>query len=99
MAAYHLQMAGDVGGAVRLWIDAARLSARRSGFVEAIAQLQGALDLLATQDESEGRLQLELRVHMALGGSVPEQRGFSSPECGRAYAHALALCRRLGDAR
>ena len=41
MAAYHLQMAGDVGGAVRLWIDAARLSARRSGFVEAIAQLQG----------------------------------------------------------
>ena len=99
MAAYHLQMAGDVGGAVRLWIDAARLSAHRSGFVEAIAQLQGALDLLGTQDESEGRLQLELRVHMALGGIYTEQRGFSSPECGRAYAHALALCRRLGDAR
>jgi class 3 adenylate cyclase/tetratricopeptide (TPR) repeat protein len=96
--AYHLQTAGDIDRAVIAWINAARLSARRSGFVEAISQLQGALLLLDTQRKTRDRARLELRVHMALGGIYAEHRGFSSVECGQAYAHALALCEHLGDA-
>jgi class 3 adenylate cyclase/predicted ATPase len=96
--AYHFQAAGDVDNAVHYLISAAKLSARRSGFVEAIAQLQGALGLLATQPRSQARLRLELRVHLALGGIYAEYRGFSSADCGRAYATALELCRELDDA-
>ena len=98
MLAHHLQMAGDVDRAVSLWIDAARLSARRSGFREAIAQLDGALNLLATHRNTRSQWQLELRVRLLLGGIYAEYRGFSSDECGRAYARALELCQRLGDA-
>ena len=95
--AYHFQAAGDVDNAGHFLINAAKLSARRSGFVEAIAQLQSALNLLATQPRSRARMQLELRVHLALGGIYAEYRGFSSAQCGGAYATALELCRELGD--
>jgi class 3 adenylate cyclase/tetratricopeptide (TPR) repeat protein len=96
--AHHLQSAGEIDRAIALWISAAKLSARKSGFVEAIAQLEEALRLCATQPPSTGRLRLELRVHLALGGIYAEHRAFSSAECGRAYTRALELCRELGDA-
>ena len=94
----HFQAAGDVDNAVRYLARAAKLSARRSGFVEAIAQLQGALRLLAAQPKSAARMRLELRVQLALGGVYAENRGFSSQECAQAYTAALQLCRDLGDA-
>jgi len=96
--AYHCQAAGDVDNAVHYLIKAAKLSARRSGFVEAIAQLQGALALLGAQPKSRARMRLELRVHVALGGVYAEHRGFSSAQCGAAFATALELCHTLGDA-
>jgi tetratricopeptide (TPR) repeat protein len=98
MLAHHLQIAGDVERAVSLWVDAARLSARRSGFLEAIAQLDGALGLTALHPDTRSRWQLELRVQLLLGGIYAEYRGFSSAECGRAYARALELCQQLRDA-
>jgi class 3 adenylate cyclase/predicted ATPase len=98
MLAYHLQSAGEIDRAIALWISTAKLSARRSGFIEAIAQLEEALRLCTAQEPTPERLRLELRVHLALGGIYAEHRGFSSTECGRAYTRALELCRRLGDA-
>ncbi len=95
--AYHFQAANDVDNAVDYLLRAAKLSARRSGFAEAIAQLESALRLLDTQPRSRERVRVELRVHRALGGIYAEYRGFSSAECGRAYATALELCRELGD--
>ncbi|MGH8703510.1 MAG: AAA family ATPase [Burkholderiales bacterium] len=95
--AYHFQAAHDVDHAVDYLLRAARVSARRSGFVEAIGQLESASRLLGTQPRSRERLRLELRVHRTLGGIYAEYRGFSSAECGRAYATALELCRELGD--
>jgi len=95
--AYHLQSAGEIDRAIALWISAAKLSARRSGFVEAIAQLEEALRLCTSQAPTPDRLSLELRVHLALGGIYAEHRGFSSAECGHAYTRALDLCRQLGD--
>ena len=96
--AYHFSAANDVTHAVDYRVRAAKLSARRSGFVEAIAQLESALSLLGTQPRSRERLRSELRVHRTLGGIYAEYRGFSSAECGRAYTTALELCRELGDA-
>jgi tetratricopeptide (TPR) repeat protein len=97
VVAYHFQAAGDIDHAVHYLGQAAKQSARRSGFVEAIAQLQGALKLLADQPHSSARLRRELRLHLTLGGVYAEYRGFSSRECGAAYGAALELCRDLGD--
>ena len=96
--AYHFEAATDVNNAVDYLVRAAKLSARRSGFVEAIALLERALSLLGTQARSRERTRLELSVHRTLGGINAEYRGFSSAECGRAYTTALELCRELGDA-
>lgn len=96
--AYHFQAAGDTDSAVHYLVQAAKLSAKHSGFVEAIDQLQGALRLLEAQAASRARVRRELRVHLTLGGIYAEYRGFSSAECGAAYATALELCRELGDA-
>ncbi len=96
--AYHFEAARDIDNAVHYLVKAAELSARRSGFVEAIAQLQGALSLLESQPKSRTRTEQELRVHLVLGAINAEYRGFSAAECGRQYAAALALCRELGDA-
>ncbi|HUH93603.1 MAG TPA: adenylate/guanylate cyclase domain-containing protein [Casimicrobiaceae bacterium] len=98
VVAYHLQSANEVGDAVDYLVRAAKLSARRSGFAEAIAQLESALALLRGQARSKERLRLELDVQRTLGGIYAEYRGFSSTECGRAYTTALDLCRELGDA-
>lgn len=95
--AHHFQSANDIDNAVDYLLRAAKLSAKRSGFVEAIGQLESALRLLETTPRSRERLRLELRVHRTLGGIYAEYRGFSSAECGRAYATALELCRELGD--
>jgi class 3 adenylate cyclase/tetratricopeptide (TPR) repeat protein len=96
--AQHFRSANDVHNAVDYLVRAAKLSARRSGFVEAIGQLERALELLSTEARSKDRLRLELSVQRTLGGIYAEQRGFSSAECGRAYTLALELCRELGDA-
>jgi class 3 adenylate cyclase/tetratricopeptide (TPR) repeat protein len=96
--AYHFQAAGDIDNAVHHLARAAKLSAARSGFIEAIDQLRSALALLAAQPESQARTRQELRMHLALGGVYAEHRGFSSAECGEAYIAALDLCRKLGDA-
>lgn len=97
VVAEHFRAANDAGNAVDYLVRAAKLSARRSGFVEAIAQLERASSLLAREPPSRERLRLELGVQRTLGGIYAEYRGFSSAECGRAYTKALELCRELGD--
>lgn len=98
VVAHHFEAGKDVDRAVCYLVRAAALSARRSGFVEAIAQLQHGLDLLAAQPESRARVRRELEVYLALGGINAEYQGFSAAQCGDAYREALARCRRLGDA-
>ncbi|MCC6198085.1 MAG: AAA family ATPase [Burkholderiales bacterium] len=98
LLAWHFQAAGDADRAVDHLVAAAKLSARRSGFTEAIAQLEAALRLLASLPASHARARRELAVHRTLGGIYAEQRGFASAECGRAYETALALCREVPDA-
>jgi len=98
LLAHHFEAAGDADNAVRYLIDAAELSARRSGFVEAITHLERGLNLLGAMPKSRSRMQQELLLYIALGDINVEFRGFSSAKCGDAYTKALELCRALGDA-
>ncbi|HSC00465.1 MAG TPA: AAA family ATPase, partial [Burkholderiaceae bacterium] len=95
--ANHYAAAHDDANAVHYLVQAAKLSARRCGFAEAIAQLERALRVLAAQPASPQRTRLELRVQLALGGVYAEHRGFASAPCASAYDRALALCRELDD--
>jgi class 3 adenylate cyclase/tetratricopeptide (TPR) repeat protein len=97
VVAYHLQAAGALDDAVDYLVRAAKLSARRSGFVEALAHLDRALAITGKQAKSTSRLRRELSIYRASGGIYAEHRGFSSEECGRAYTRALEICRELGS--
>lgn len=95
--AQHFEGAKNVGEAVHYLIRAASLSAKRSGFVEAIRQLEHGLALLEALPADLARTQLQLQVYLALGAINAEHRGFSAAACGAAYTKALELCRELGD--
>jgi class 3 adenylate cyclase/tetratricopeptide (TPR) repeat protein len=97
LLAYHFEAARDIDNALDYLIKAAELSAKRSGFVEAITLLERALGLLETQARSQARLQREIQVHLALGAINAEYRGFSAGDSGAAYSKALELCRELGN--
>jgi class 3 adenylate cyclase/tetratricopeptide (TPR) repeat protein len=97
LLALHFEAARDVDRAVDYLVKAAELSAKRSGFVEAITQLERALSLLGTQPRSSVRMRQELQVYLVLGAINAEYRGFSAADCGAAYTKALELCRELGD--
>jgi len=98
LLAEHLEAAGEIDQAVPYLIKAAQLSARRSGFVEAISQLEKGLALLQAQPRSSSRTRQEMQLYVTLGDINAEYRGFSDIECGNAYIKALELCRELGDA-
>jgi len=97
LLAGHLEKAGDASAAATLLTRAARLAARRSGFVEAIGHAERALRLLAPLPASADRTRLELAIQRALGGIYAEYRGFASDDCGAAYAAALEHCHALGN--
>ncbi|MET1084993.1 MAG: AAA family ATPase [Burkholderiales bacterium] len=97
LLAHHFEAAKEIDQAVHYLMKAAELSAKRSGFVEAVTQLERALSLLGAQPPSEARARRQLQVYLALGGVNAEYRGFSAGECGAAYNRALELCRELGD--
>ena len=98
LLANHFEAAGDTEHAVRYLVKAAELSAKRSGFVEAITHLERGLYLLEAQPGSASRMRQELLLYIALGDINAEFRGFSAAECGDAYMKAHGLCRALGDA-
>jgi class 3 adenylate cyclase/tetratricopeptide (TPR) repeat protein len=99
LLALHFEAAKDVDNAVDHLVRAAKLSARRSGFAEARAQLQRAQALLESLPGSPGRTRREMHVQRTLAGIYAEYRGFASGECGAAYARALELCRELDSTR
>jgi class 3 adenylate cyclase/tetratricopeptide (TPR) repeat protein len=97
LLANHLEAAGQIDHAVPYLIKAAQVSASRSGFVEAITQLERGLRLLQTQPRSSSRTRQEMQLYLTLGDINAEYRGFSANECGNAYIKGLELCRELGD--
>ena len=98
LLADHLEAAGEIDQVVPHLIKAAQLSARRSGFVEAISQLEKGLALLEMQPKSNSRTRQAMQLYVTLGDINAEYKGFSATECGNAYTKALELCRELGDA-
>jgi hypothetical protein len=65
--------------------------------VEAVAQLDKGLALLATLPTSLERQQQELDLRIALGPALIATRGYSSPEVGQIFSRARRSPSELAD--
>lgn len=95
--AHHWCEAGEVARALDYLESAGLRALERSNYVEGIASLRRALDLLSRQSESADRMERELRLQTALGGALIATRGFASEETGAAYQRAAKLCGKVGE--
>ncbi|HEV2549265.1 MAG TPA: AAA family ATPase [Stellaceae bacterium] len=95
--AQHCTLAGLSERAIGYWNKAGRKSLARSAMVEAAAQFQKGLDLLPGLPEGSNRQRQELELQSALGRALIASKGPASPETGKAYLRARAVCEELGD--
>jgi len=89
--AYHCAEAGQCEKAIDYAIRAARMALGRSAGVEAQAQVEAAMSLLARIAPGSERQQLEGRLHVALGDALTMTKGFASPEVMAALTRAREL--------
>jgi DNA-binding SARP family transcriptional activator/tetratricopeptide (TPR) repeat protein len=93
--ARHCTEAGLVQKAVGYWRKAAQQAWARSAMMEAVAQLQRGLDLVAGLPDDPWRRQQELDLLIALGRALMAAKGHSAPEVARTIARARALAERV----
>jgi tetratricopeptide (TPR) repeat protein len=91
----HLTEAGLAERAIPYWRRAGELAAARSADAEAIAHLTRGLELFRTLPETLERLDEELALRLAIGGSLIASKGYAVLEVEQNYSRASALCDQL----
>ena len=91
LLAYHYTKAGLASQAIANWQLAGQQATRSAGNTEAIQHFQKALELLASQPESNERNATELKVLTNLGPMMMMMKGGSSTEVAEIYERAEAL--------
>jgi class 3 adenylate cyclase/predicted ATPase len=99
LLAYHYSLAGDAEMAVRYWMLGGHRARARSANLEASAQYQKAVELLASLPETPERRATELDIQLSLGGCFIALHGYSSEDTRRAFESACGLSDELGDRR
>jgi predicted ATPase len=64
--------------------------------VEAVAHFSAGLTLIRTLPATQGLLEEELALCLAIGGPLIATRGYAAPDVERTYSRAWALCDQLG---
>ena len=98
LLAHHLTAAGDTERALVQWLKAGQYAAARLAHIEAIRHFDRGLGVLATLPEGRARDRRETELQLARGLSLFTTEGFLSPAAAEAYAQALELSERAGDA-
>ncbi len=97
LLAHHYTEAGLAEQAVPYWQQAGQRASQRSSHVEAISHLTKGLTLLKTLPNTPECTQQELMLQVALGAPLIATKGYAAQEVEQAYAHALELCRLIGE--
>jgi class 3 adenylate cyclase/predicted ATPase len=97
LLAHHYTEASLNAQAVSYWHKAAQRAVERSAHVEAISHLRTGLELLQTLPETPQRLQREVDMLIALGGSLLAVKGYAATEVRETYTYARQLCQHLAD--
>ncbi|MBV8193839.1 MAG: AAA family ATPase [Alphaproteobacteria bacterium] len=95
LVAHHFTEAGNRGKAIEYWERAGADAAARSSPVEAIADYEKALELLATLPAAGEREERELALRLGMIGPLIAVRGHGSRDVADAVEQALELHRRL----
>jgi tetratricopeptide (TPR) repeat protein len=95
LMAQHCGEAGLNEKAVGYWLKAGQRAVARSAMVEAVAQLQKGLELLARQPDTASRQQQELDLQATLGSALIATMGYSAPEVGEVLARASAIAEQI----
>jgi predicted ATPase len=95
--ARHCTEAGLTDKAIDYWDKAGQRAARAGTMVEAIADFNRALSLLAGFPEGAQRDRRELALRLALARTLIMAKGWASPQMGDAYVRARDLCRKVGE--
>jgi predicted ATPase len=95
LLAHHLTEAGLTAQALGYWQRAGQRALARSANLEAIGHLTTGIALLETLPESPTRAAQELLLLITLGPALMATQGYASPEAGRTYARARALCQEV----
>ncbi len=92
LLAHHWTEAGNVERAVAGWLAAGQRASERSEHREAIGHLRRGLELVPRLGDTHERKSRELALMLGLGPALIMAEGAGTPEVGRIYARALALC-------
>jgi predicted ATPase len=95
--AMHFECGRDAQRAVQYLRQAGQRSMERSAYVEAVAHLTRALEVLKTLPATPERTQQELTLYIALGAALQMSKGFVAPEVEDAYTQAYTLCQQMDE--
>lgn len=95
--AHHCTEAGDNISAIRHWLVAGQKAIQRSALQDAITQLNKGLVLIATLDDEERAMALELAYQPILGLAYMMCEGYGSSNVERSFTRAYTLCKRAGE--
>jgi class 3 adenylate cyclase/tetratricopeptide (TPR) repeat protein len=95
LVARHYTEAGLIQKSAAFWAKAGRQSVARSAFAEAIAQLNRALDQIATLPATSARRQEEIELQVAIINPLMNMGGYSSPAAKAATERARVLIERV----
>jgi predicted ATPase/class 3 adenylate cyclase len=98
LVAHHHAEAGNFEKSAEYWLRAGELARAQSANLEAIAYFGKGVDSLRELPESERRARQELALQVPLGHANIVAKGHGAAGAQIAYARALELCERLGDA-
>jgi predicted ATPase len=99
LLAHHFTQAGFTETGIEWWGKAGQRSLEGSALVEAVAQLQRGLTLVAKLPEGVTRVQHELDLQITLGKAMIATKGYAAPETGEAFDRARSLCEQLNQPR
>ena len=91
LLARHCTEAGLIAKAIDLWGRAGQRSLERSALVEAVAQLAGALDQIATMPSTPALRREQIRLQVALIAPLMHVKGYAAPETKAAAERARVL--------
>jgi class 3 adenylate cyclase/tetratricopeptide (TPR) repeat protein len=96
LLAHHYTEAGLAAQAAPLWLAAGRLAAARSANLEAVGHLRKALAVLQAVPLTAERNGQEVLTLILLGNALMATQGYGSPEVGKTFDRARAICEPMG---
>ena len=91
---HHFTEAGKIEHAIPYLQKAGEIAIRRSANIEAIGYIKNGLELLKAipGEPTAERIELELRLQVALGNALIATKGYADPEVGETFSCASELC-------